>query len=323
MNATTENATSIRNDPVDPMDLNAFADQYQKDLPEAPMLGALRVEHRHLASVLALLSDHLNAIERSELVNTAVVHEIMEYMVTWPDRVHHPREDLIYARAAELDERLAAARKTLEKDHDDLARLGGDLLQQVADWRTGDASGTDVVRMGREYVQASYTHMSTEEQEVFPAIDAVLSRADWRDLAADDSFRPAGDPVFGRRVQREFRNMARKLRRRLRRGVERRAVTDWVGIESLLEAYEVVTMAVQSGRSITRDQFITGLKETGYITFDSPLRAPFLCSVNNTRLTLEWLQDMQGVYRDAAEDLMRVNRERQDRLRLLRRADRP
>jgi hypothetical protein len=32
---------------------------------------------------------------------------------------------------------------------------------------------------------------------------------------------------------------------------------------------------------------------------------------------------MQGIYRDAALDLLRVNRERKDRLRLLRRAGRP
>jgi hypothetical protein len=165
--------------------------------------------------------------------------------------------------------------------------------------------------------------MSFEEQEVFPAIDAVLTRADWRELAADDQLKPVRDPVFGRRVEREFRNMARKLRRSLRRGVERRAVAEWVSIESLFEAYEVVGMATQSGRSITRDRLLTGLRESGYIALDAPLKAPFLCAVNNTRLSLEWLDEMQGVYRDAMGDLLRVNRERQDRLRLLRRADPP
>ncbi len=306
-----------------PMDLQAFADQYQRDLPEAPMLAALRAEHRHIASVLALLSDHLNAIERSELVDTHVVYEIMDYMVTWPDRFHHPREDIIYAYAADVDHRLAEDRRQLEHDHDMMLRNGRDLLQTIEAWRAGEVNGAEVVRLGREYVQASYGHMSFEEQEVFPAIDAVLTRADWRELAADDQLKPVGDPVFGRRVQREFRNMARKLRRSLRRGVERRAVADWVGIEALLEAYEVVSMAAQSGRTITREQLLTGLRESSYIALDQPLKAPYLCAVNNTRIGLEWLDEMQRLYKDVATDLLRVNRERQDRLRLLRRADRP
>ncbi|MFT7287099.1 MAG: hemerythrin-like domain-containing protein [Halieaceae bacterium] len=307
----------------EPMSLHAFAEQYQTDLPEAPMLGTLRAEHRHIASVLALLSDHINAIERSELVNTHVIYEIMDYMVTWPDRFHHPREDLIYAYAAEVDQGLAEDRRRLEHDHDEMAKRGKALLQCIEKWRRGDASGVELVKLGREYVQNSYRHMSFEEQEVFPAIDAVLSRADWRELSADDQLKPVGDPVFGRRVQREFRNMARKLRRSLRRGVEHRAVAEWVSTESLLEAYEVVSMAWQGGRSVTRDQLLKGLREAGYIALDSPLRAPFLCTANNTRLTLEWLDELQGIYKDAGVDLLRINRERRDRLRLLHRADSP
>jgi hypothetical protein len=117
--------------------------------------------------------------------------------------------------------------------------------------------------------------------------------------------------------------MARKLRRSLRRGVERRAVADWVSIEALLEGYEVLSMASQSGRSVTWDTLRTGIREATYITLDQPLKAPLLCAANNTRLTLQWLSEMQEIYRDASLDLLRVNRERKDRLRLLRRAGRP
>lgn len=304
-------------------DLHSFAEQHEGDLPEAPMLVSLRSEHRHIASVLALLSDHLNSIERSELVNTHVVYEILDYMVTWPDRFHHPREDVIYAYAAEADAGLAKDRRKLESQHDELARAGKDLLQTIERWRSGEVSGAEVVRLGRDYVKNHYAHMSFEEREVFPVLDSVLTRADWRELAADDQLKPVGDPVFGRRVQREFRNMARKLRRSLRRGVERRAVAEWVSIESLFEAYEVMSMAVQSGRAITRDQVLTGIREATYITLDAPFRSPYLCAANNFRLTLEWADEMQGVYRDAAVDLVRVNRERKDRLRLLRRAAKP
>jgi hemerythrin-like domain-containing protein len=319
--ATGSRATESAREPATA--LQTFAAQHRSELPEAPMLSALRDEHRHLASVLALLSDHLNAVERGELVNTHVIYEIMDYMVTWPDRFHHPREDLIYDYAADVDHGLRDDRRRLEQEHDAMARQGRDLLQCVEDWRAGEVDGSELVRLGREYVQRSYAHMAFEEQQVFPAIDEVLTRDEWRELAADEQLRPMRDPVFGRRVSREFRNMARKLRRSLRRGVERRAVSDWVSVEALLEGYEVLSMAAQSGRSATADQLRTGLREAVYITLDAPLKAPLLCAANNTRLTLEWAQEMQAIYRDAAVDLLRVNRERKDRLRLLRRAGRP
>lgn len=288
------------------------------------MLAMLRDEHRHFASVLALLSDHLNAIERGDLTNPQVIYEIMDYMVTWPDRFHHPREDLIYEYAAGVSNALSEEnRQSLAREHDEMARQGRDLLQCIERWRAGDVEGRELIRRGREYVQRSYAHMAQEEQEVFPAIDEAMNREHWRELAAEEQFQPRRDPVFGRRVSREFRTMARKLRRSLRRGVERRAVADWVSTEALLEGYEVLSMAAQNGRALTRDQILTGLREATHITLDSPLRAPLLCTANNARLTVEWLRDMQDISLDVARDLLRVNRERKDRLRLLKRADRP
>ena len=321
MTAAHDRATP--QDHTSPTALQTYVAQHRQDLPEAPMLAALRAEHRHLASVLSLLSDHLSAIERGELVNTHVIYETMEYMVTWVDRYHHAREDIIYDYAADLDRGLREDRRSLEHDHDMMARQGRDLLHCVERWRAGQVGGTELVHLGRDYVQRSYAHMAHEEQDVFPAIDAVLGADEWRELAADDKLKAKRDPVFGRRVSREFRNMARKLRRRLRRGVERRAVSDWVGIEALLEGAEVLSMAAQSSRVVTRDQFATGLRESIYITLDTPLKAPLLCTANNTRLTMEWFQELRDIYRDAAVDIARIDRERRDRLRLLRRADRP
>ena len=95
---------------------------------EQPLMKALRAEHRHMSTVMQLFSDQLKAIEAGELVDTHVVYEIMDYMVTWPDRFHHPREDLIYARVAEIDEKSVDDVDTLQRDHDQTASRGGNVL---------------------------------------------------------------------------------------------------------------------------------------------------------------------------------------------------
>ena len=323
MAATNRRASRSSNPAAISSDLHSFIEQHEVDVVEAPALSSLRYAHRHKASVLALLSDHLDAIERGELVNTRALHEIVDYMLTWPDSAHRTRETLIYDYAAELDADLRKRVNRVEAVFERLRKKGKALRASVDDWRRGDIGGDVVVDRGRDYVRESFGSMSRKEQELFPAIDAVMQREDWRDLAADGLLQPISDPVFGRRVNREFRTMARKLRRSLRRGVERRAVAEWVGIESFLEGFEVLSMALQSGRSITRDQILTGMREASYIVLDSPLKAPLLCTANNARLTLEWAEELREVYRDAAVDLLRVNRERQDCLRLLKRTCRP
>ena len=285
--------------------------------PEPPLIKALRAEHRHIASVMQLFGEQLKAIEAGELVDTHVVYEIMDYMVTWPDRFHHPREDLIYGRVAELDTGVADSVDSLQRDHDAMARAGSDVLRNIELWRDGEVAGAALVKSGRAYIDHMYEHMNSEEKVVFPQIESVLSEADWRELALDDQLRPVADPVFGSRVQREFRNMARKLRSGVRRGVERGTVTEWLSIEALMESLEVVSMAYESARSSAGEHARLAWDEGREIFRESALAAPWRCAANNARLGLRWVQEVAEISRDALGDLSRVNQERKDRIRLL------
>ena len=284
---------------------------------EQPMMKALRAEHRHIATVMQLFADQLKAIEDGQLVDTHVVYEIMDYMVTWPDRFHHPREDLIYGRVAEIDGGAADEVDTLQRDHDRMAVSGREVLKDIIRWREGEVSGNVVVKSARQYIDRTYEHMNLEEKLVFPHIESVLSLQDWRELSEDDQLQALADPVFGPRVQREFRNLTRKLRRNLRRGVERGTMVEWIGIEALMESLEVVTLAYESARTSAADHARAAWDDCRDLFRESPVTAPLQCAANNAKLTLRLLEDIAEISRDTFEDLVRVNQERKDRVRLL------
>lgn len=286
--------------------------------PEQPLMKTLRAEHRHIARVLELFVDQIEAIEQGQLVDTHVVYEIMDYMVNWPDRFHHPREDLIYGRVAEIDATVADNVDTLQRDHDQMADRGREVLRDIERWRRGEVDGGVVADGGRAYVEHLYEHMNSEESLVFPQIEAALGTEDWRDLVADDQLRPVADPVFGTRVQREFRNLARKLRRNVRRGVEQGTMVEWISIEALMESLEVVSMAYESARDTAADHLRAALDDSRDLFRESPLKAPLRCAVNNARLTARLLENVADISRDTMDDLARVNQERRDRMRLLR-----
>jgi len=102
---------------------------------EHSMLKTLRAEHRHMGNVLKLLTEQLEILQQGEPVDGHVLYEIMDYVTTWPDRYHHPREDLIYARVAELDGQAADEVDTLQRDHDVTARRGQKLLNDIVKWQ--------------------------------------------------------------------------------------------------------------------------------------------------------------------------------------------
>ena len=284
---------------------------------EQPLMKALWAEHRHMATVMQLFSEQLKAIEGGELVDTHVVYEIMDYMVTWPDRFHHPREDLIYARVAEVDTRTVDDVDGLQRDHDHTAKRGRQLLQEIERWRLGEVSGTVVVKSGRVYIDHIYEHMNLEEKLVFPRIEAALTLQDWRELAEDDELRAVAHSVFGPLVQREFRNMTRKLRRSLRRSVERGALVEWIGVEALMESLEVVSIAYESARDIATEHARTALQDSLVLFREAPLSAPLRCLANNTRVTFRLLGELAEISSETVQDLSRVNQERKDRVRLM------
>ena len=288
-----------------------------KEAKVRPLMETLRSEHRHLGSVMELFKKQLEAIEQGQLVDTHVVYEIMDYMVRWPDRFHHPREDLIYGRVAEIDAGAADNVDTLQREHDAMAKQSRGVLQDIERWREGDADGNAVIKSGRAYIDRLNTHMNNEEKLVFPQIEEVLTAADWLELERDDHLLPVADPVFGSRVDREFRNMARKLRRNFRLRVERGVMLEWVGIEALMESLEVLSMAYDSTRNATGDHLRATLDDAVDVVSEYPLTAPWRWAFNNTRMTFSWLGDVTDISRDALEDLSRVNQARKERVRLV------
>lgn len=284
---------------------------------EQPMMVALRAEHQHMATVMKLFAEQLDAIDAGELVDTHVVYEIMDYMVTWPDRFHHPREDLIYLRVAELDPGSADDVDTLQRDHDTTAEKGRGVLKEIERWRLGEVSGGLVVKSGRGYIDHIYEHMNIEEQVVFPRIEETLTLQDWRELAEDDELQGVSESVFGPKVQREFRNMTRKLRRSLRRSVERGTMVEWIGVEAFMESLEVMSIAYESARSTTGDHLRTAFDDSLEYFRKAPLSAPLRCAANNTIITFRLLGDVAEISRETLNDLSRVNQARKDRIRLM------
>jgi hemerythrin-like domain-containing protein len=189
----------------------------KKPSDHTAMMTTLLAEYRHMATMLKVLEKQLDLIEADGNINKKVVYETLYYITEYPDRFHHPREDAMFQRAAQLSDKLADDVDTLQHDHDQIGDRGTRALQAAVEWQQGKHDTIKLVKTGRAYMAELFRHMEVEEKVVFPKIEATLSVWDWRELAADDTLLPAADPVFGPRVGREFRNVARRT---LRRGVE-------------------------------------------------------------------------------------------------------
>jgi len=167
-------------------------------------------EHKHFARLLDLLEQQVVAFHVDDGPNYELMLDLVSYLRYFPDRWHHPREDVAFARLAERDPRLKPLVDQLQQEHRVIAAAGTELLaflQQVVD---------DVVveRARVEAAAATYLvyyrrHLALEDRDLVPRADNLLTPQDWKDVVA--AVPPGADPLFGENSEPRYRELRRQI----------------------------------------------------------------------------------------------------------------
>jgi hemerythrin-like domain-containing protein len=64
----------------------------------AETIGELLQEHRNMAKLLDLLEAELAVYREGGVADFDLIRDIMDYTTSWPERYHHPKENLIFAK---------------------------------------------------------------------------------------------------------------------------------------------------------------------------------------------------------------------------------
>lgn len=176
----------------------------------ANQLAVWHAEHLNFARLLDLLEEQVGVFHRGERPNYNLMGTIVYYMRNFGDRVHHPREDVAYARLVERDPGMQVVVNRLLQEHRVIATVGEALLD-----RLNEADG-DVIssRAALEAAAAMYlvyyrNHLSTEERHAMPRAAQLLTREDWAAVTAAVPASP--DPLFGKNVEERFAELHKQI----------------------------------------------------------------------------------------------------------------
>jgi hemerythrin-like domain-containing protein len=176
----------------------------------ADPLAEWHADHINFARLLDILDEQVAALREGGSPNYALMGDVLYYMRHFTDRVHHPREDVAYARLAERDPGARLVVNRLLQEHRVIAVAGEELLNRI-----NEAAGDVVMpRADLEAAAATYLvyyrhHLSSEETGVMPLADRVLTEHDW---AAVDATVPASpDPLFGVNVLTRFETLRKQI----------------------------------------------------------------------------------------------------------------
>jgi len=169
-----------------------------------------RAEHRSFGALLGLLAEQLDLLAKGEAPNYEIMLDILDYMVDYADRFHHPAEDLVFAKVAE---RVPSARESvsdLMRQHIELVKIGRQLIGALEAAVHGTVTPRSTIEaQGSQYLDAFRRHMYAEEQGVFLTALEQLSSEDWNSIHREA--RRGEDPLFGERPQQRYAALRREI----------------------------------------------------------------------------------------------------------------
>lgn len=175
-------------------------------------LSQWHVDHVNFAKLLDLLEDEFTIFHDGSSPNYELMLEIMYYMTHYPDVLHHPKEDLIFAMIKERDPNAARQVDLLTEQHASLMTSGAQLVCDLDEIVNGSIMPRERVDTeARVYVANFRDHMRVEELELVPMASRLLRQEDWS--AIDTAIRHLEDPLFGSRTQERYAGLAEHIAR--------------------------------------------------------------------------------------------------------------
>ena len=176
----------------------------------AEPIAIWRAEHARFAHLLNLVERELAAFHTGEHPDYALLLDVVHYLHHYPDRFHHPREDVAFTRLVERDPDMALPVARLLQEHRVIAAAGETLLgvlEAVAEDALIERSAVETT--AAMYLLYYRHHLATEERQVVPRAGQVLTAEDWAAVAAAA---PHGaDPLFGDDSEARYRELRRQI----------------------------------------------------------------------------------------------------------------
>ena len=163
------------------------------------VIAALERDHANVTKLLELLESEILAIEVGQTPDYPLLQDIMRYMTQYPDRFHHPKEDLIFVQLLKREPGVRDDVEDLLEEHISIALAGQEFDRLL---RTSAVDSVEVREQlgasGFAYIRALREHMLKEERKLFALAKVIFTKEDWQVI--DEEVDAVEDPLFGAMV---------------------------------------------------------------------------------------------------------------------------
>ena len=175
------------------------------------MLERIRREHGYMVRLLSILRHKLSEIKEERIINYALVSEIVDYLSKHSEKVHHPKEDILYHHFLKCYGKQQTM-GNLEKEHQELANKSREFASLIEMILQDAVVPQDMfVAYLEDFIESQREHLELEERKILPLIEKLFTTEDWQHVESLWSV-SEDDPVFGDTIADRYKQLAERVR---------------------------------------------------------------------------------------------------------------
>jgi hemerythrin-like domain-containing protein len=175
----------------------------------AQSIRNLQLEHQNLGRLLDIMDEWVGDFGVSQAPDYRLLQIIADYLLSYPDEVHHPKEDLIFLKLQRRDSGAASKLSRLLDEHRDLREITQEFAAIVGDSTEPTAlRSKQILQAIRKLVDYYRRHIEMEEKHFFPTAERVLTKGDWAEI--DFAVSEQTDPLLNE-AETKYKNLRAKI----------------------------------------------------------------------------------------------------------------
>ena len=172
----------------------------------ADLIALWRAEHANFTRLLDVLDEQVAEFHEGEGPVFGLMLDIVSYLREFADGVHHPREDVAFARLVIRDPTLRLPINRLLQEHRAIAVAGDEFVTLLNEVVVGNvAMRTAVEAAAALYSNYFRHHLAKEESDILPRAAILLEPDDWSQVG--NAVPSVIDPLFGDTPDGSYREL--------------------------------------------------------------------------------------------------------------------
>ena len=174
------------------------------------IMQVLADDHANMRALMGVLEIEVDKMASGGHADVETISAVAEYLLEYPDRFHHPLEDLLIQGMQAAGAVPESSVVALEAEHARIYRLATELHDAAVAVAAEQPMRRDAfVERARHYIASLRHHMDVEEADFFPRAEEFLSPEDRATIAARLS--DFDDPLFGTATRERYQSLSEAL----------------------------------------------------------------------------------------------------------------